>query len=346
MIKKVSTQQLKTGMFICGNDRKWLDTPFFRSKFLIKSDMKVKEIQEYCHFVFIDTEKGLDVPVQADDHLPDNNDPASKIYCNGQQQLDAILQAAQLGQTIDHEKLKTITQDLLDGLNQYPDAILRLTWQENQDSSSASKTVNILIQALALAKHIKVGEELLQILGQGAILSGVGAALSLLDNAENPIENLERVDALISDRSHDSKRALEQNGLLQAILLMATLFNDLRDGRSDGVRLSWNEALQQMAVAGSDMFDADQLGYFMDALGLYPLHSMVELNSGELGSVVEVDQHTPKRPILRVVTDTQKQLLEQKFILRLAEPSAEQYKIVRVLPVDDPLLELLLIHLG
>ncbi|MFI3184785.1 MAG: DUF3391 domain-containing protein [Methylococcaceae bacterium] len=61
MTKKIAVAQLKINMFLCGTDRKWLELPFFRRKFLITSTDQISTLSEYCKFVYIDTEKGEDV---------------------------------------------------------------------------------------------------------------------------------------------------------------------------------------------------------------------------------------------------------------------------------------------
>lgn len=58
MIKKIPVDHLSIGMFLCGTDRKWLETPFFRKKFLLKTEQQIAELREYCKFVLIDTDKG------------------------------------------------------------------------------------------------------------------------------------------------------------------------------------------------------------------------------------------------------------------------------------------------
>ena len=61
MPTKIDIKQLRQNMFICGTDRKWLDLPFFRRKFLITSADQINTLREYCKFVYIDIEKGVDV---------------------------------------------------------------------------------------------------------------------------------------------------------------------------------------------------------------------------------------------------------------------------------------------
>jgi Domain of unknown function (DUF3391) len=60
MIKKISVEKLRLGMFICGTDRKWIDLPFIRAKFKVTSEKDIATLQSYCQEVLIDTEKGCD----------------------------------------------------------------------------------------------------------------------------------------------------------------------------------------------------------------------------------------------------------------------------------------------
>ncbi|MGZ5026480.1 MAG: DUF3391 domain-containing protein, partial [Methylobacter sp.] len=59
MTKRIHVRQLRKGMFICGTDRKWIETPFFRRKFLITSEDQINTLRSYCRFVVIDTDKGI-----------------------------------------------------------------------------------------------------------------------------------------------------------------------------------------------------------------------------------------------------------------------------------------------
>jgi hypothetical protein len=73
MIKKIDVKQLRKNMYICGTDRKWIDLPFFRQKFLITSSDQINTIKEYCKIVYIDTDKGVDViSSQEDQTIPEH----------------------------------------------------------------------------------------------------------------------------------------------------------------------------------------------------------------------------------------------------------------------------------
>jgi putative nucleotidyltransferase with HDIG domain len=61
-LKRIPIGALKLGMYVAGLDRSWVNTPFFRHRFLIKSESQVTRIrQSGAKEITIDTEKGLDV---------------------------------------------------------------------------------------------------------------------------------------------------------------------------------------------------------------------------------------------------------------------------------------------
>ncbi|MEO0574952.1 MAG: HD-GYP domain-containing protein, partial [Pseudomonadota bacterium] len=62
---------------------------------------------------------------------------------------------------------------------------------------------------------------------------------------------------------------------------------------------------------------------FVQALGLFPCGSIVELNTGEIAVVAEQDARHRLRPLLLVVTDAQQEFLPTARKLNLAHFSAE-----------------------
>jgi len=54
---KIPSSKLKIGMFVSDLDRPWLDTPFLLQGFMIENDKQIRQLQEYCKFVFIDLDR-------------------------------------------------------------------------------------------------------------------------------------------------------------------------------------------------------------------------------------------------------------------------------------------------
>jgi len=303
-------------MFVCGNDRKWLETPFFRSKFLITSVEQIAELKAYCDTVYIDTDKGLDVDEANLDQntSEDNQDPAYQLYLRG------IRKLAELSRN--HAKELTeialdITASLLEGLAHYPDTLLTISTRNNQCHSADTRTIDSCLQTLALGKHIGLAQGQLLQLGLTTI----------------------RYNLKSSDINEPS--ATEE---FQAMIDIVSAFNWLCRKRFAGVSLFGQQALQSMIENRSDAFDADLLSHFIDTLGLYPQNCIVELNTGELGLVFDLDSEAPKRPALRLLCNARKQLLSQAVELRLNSPLGARYRIVRTLAANDPIVSVLMLH--
>ena len=69
-IKRIPTASVQVGMYLCGIDRSWLETPFLRHRFLIKSSTDIAKLHQ-CGIqeITIDTEHGLDEPSGSNHHL-------------------------------------------------------------------------------------------------------------------------------------------------------------------------------------------------------------------------------------------------------------------------------------
>lgn len=64
---KVSTTNLKLGMYVQDLDCAWVDTPFLFQGFTIADNSEIKQLCDHCQYVYIDNERGDDV----DSHLLD-----------------------------------------------------------------------------------------------------------------------------------------------------------------------------------------------------------------------------------------------------------------------------------
>ncbi len=64
--KRVPVESVKVGMYLCGIDRSWLDTPFLRHRFLISTADLAKLRQSGIREITIDTSRGFDVEITAE----------------------------------------------------------------------------------------------------------------------------------------------------------------------------------------------------------------------------------------------------------------------------------------
>ena len=81
-LKKIAIDQLQVGMFIVNLGRSWLSHPFLRNHLTITSEKQISKMRRYgIREVFIDPQKGLDVPAPELDLTevltPEDEEPGS-----------------------------------------------------------------------------------------------------------------------------------------------------------------------------------------------------------------------------------------------------------------------------
>ncbi|MBD9360454.1 HD-GYP domain-containing protein [Methylomonas fluvii] len=389
MVKKININQLRKGMFVCGTDRKWLDTPFFRTKFLISSDKQINTLKEYCQTVSIDTAKGLDVAepdhtetitdagkVSTTQMSSDLNENATfkPIYQQSLLLFGELLNDARGDRVLDGGKIDKIAADLLAAVSADTQAILGLIQcnRENKDRL-ALKSVNVCILAAVLGAYLKLPENNLRLLVRGALLHDIGMlavpdavllktvaltpeerlvvqqhpayGLALLSKVpEMPADVLEIVVShheQLDGGGYPNGLLAERIGELTRIVRIVSVYEALTGERFYHKSLTPLEALTSLYGSGPSLFDTQLLARFIEALGIYPVNSIVELQTDELAAVARENSQSPRRPLVKVITNPQKQLLFQERLLDLADEQQNQINIVRVLASDEPIIELL-----
>lgn len=183
MIKKIDVAHLRIGMFICGTDRKWIDIPFFRRKFLITTDEQIRTFRAHCQFVEIDTEKGADVIRQTEPKAiiepePHQHISAEAVYRKNYEQsqtvLSEVLNDVRLGRCVDNPKVRAVVQDLIVNVLKDSQTMVGLILRKDKNDTLARKSVNVCILALAFGKHIGIPKDKMYALGLGALLHDIG----------------------------------------------------------------------------------------------------------------------------------------------------------------------------
>lgn len=83
------------------------------------------------------------------------------------------------------------------------------------------------------------------------------------------------------------------------------------------------EAIQELTDLKGELFQAELVEQFMQAIGLFPTGSIVELNTGEAGVVVAQNPLRRLRPKVVVILDAQKQRHQKLVVVDLAKYGIE-----------------------
>ncbi|MBS4025452.1 MAG: HD-GYP domain-containing protein [Clostridia bacterium] len=91
--------------------------------------------------------------------------------------------------------------------------------------------------------------------------------------------------------------------LYARIVAVADVFDALLSERPYRRRMKPYEAVEYIQGHAGICFDPEVVGKFLSNIAVYPMGSLVKLNTGEKGVVVDVNKSFPARPVVKVITD-------------------------------------------
>ena len=285
---------------------------------------------------------------------------------NFQVSLHKTLNNLQVEDKIDVATLSGRLGELSDSLNRNPDAVMWLMRLKRADESSFDQAVDVSVYLLLLGKHIGLTGDRLVKLSMAGMLQDVGKTTLPQDLLAKTTELLEDERELI--RSHVAS-SLEilclQNALPNDVLMTIANHHERWDGsgyprglagnqigrnaemaglidsfcamtRSRPYRaaLGHQQALEALYTLKDKQFNSALLEQLVQCVGLYPIGSLLELNTGEVGVVIQQNRVQRARPRVLILLDQMKLRVREYRVIDLREPRRKEYYVLRALPQD------------
>ena len=101
-----------------------------------------------------------------------------------------------------------------------------------------------------------------------------------------------------------------------------------------------HDAVRQLFLAGeSGLFEKSLVEIMIRSIGVYPIGSLVRLNTGEQAVVVGANPQQRLKPLIKVISDAQGRSYPTPLLLDLANPASHEQSVRSVLRVLDPTQE-------
>lgn len=275
---------------------------------------------------------------------------SKKLMMDAEASLHRVFETIRQHETPDLRDVAIVTQKMVSSVVRNPNAMLWLSRTRQHDDYTYRHSLNTAIWALVCGRQLGLNEGLLNHLGLGCLLSQVGK----LDLPAHILRNEGKLDAedFSVYRTYVERGAarLSDSGLSRAVLSVVQGHRERHNGSGfpEGIRgdripllakvaglaeyfetlIGPRDAAEPMTPARAvtllyDMrnieFQEDLVEQFIQAIGIYPTGSLVELNDGQRGIVVS---HAPERrlwPKVMVMTDRAHQPLKSARIVDLAK---------------------------
>ncbi|SCZ86241.1 HD-GYP domain-containing protein [Nitrosomonas mobilis] len=269
------------------------------------------------------------------------------------------------GVKLDYRHAKEVVESLRESVVRNPDALLLLSRLRKTRHELYEKSVRSSVYLLALGRHLGLPREELSALGMGGLLMDVGQAqlpveiqkkTGKLSTAEHEIfkrhvaygetsvattlDISEAVLAIVAqhhERENGSgyPRGLFANQLHPYARMAAVIdsYESLIEPARDMPAFRPFEALRELQTNSRGGLNSTLVEQFCQFIGVFPIGSLVELNTGEVAIVLAHNRTQRFRPKIMVILDAKKKPHEspRQLDLRLSETSVTgiEYEIKR-----------------
>ena len=254
--------------------------------FELKNDRELEALKKYCKTVFIETEKGLDLPdrsklkagpvsqtkpgasvlteiknktryeerASVDVELP----RARAAQTKTETVLKDAFSALRAGKAIDAPRLQEAVTNMTDSVVRNPDAMLLLTKMKEQGERNLDRAVGVSVYMITFGRFLQLPREQLDMLGMLGLLQDVGKVRlppALLEKAGGLTEK--ELETCRTHVMHSIAILKETAGLPPEVPTLAALHHERFDGSGYPKGLKGHEIGLFGTIAGVvDCFDA------------------------------------------------------------------------------------------
>lgn len=371
MKKQIPVSELQFGMYVAELDRPWTDTPFVFQGFVLSTQQQLDALRKYCRTVFIDVERGgapatpapprIAYPERAS--VEQEFKPARTAYRVSSVVMRDVLRAVRIGRTLDTGQVVSAVSSMTESVLRNPDALLLFSQLRAKGEYAESHAIDVAIYMITFGRFLQLERPQIEFLGYLGLLQDIGKvrlAVELLEKSGRlSIEEFEQAKLHVR-YSEEILRATP--GLPAGLAAAASLHHERFDGSGypKGLRgaeiglygriagivdtfdaltvkrpyaepVSPSAAISMLYKWRGIYFDAGLVEQFIRCIGIFPVGSLVELNTGEVGVVIAQNPAKRLLPRVMVIRDAQRSPMIPQKLLDLARgPMAspeEPYRI-------------------
>jgi len=373
--KSLPVAELKFGMYIAELDRPWTDTPFMFQGFVLGSQLQLDALKRYCSSVVVDFDRSEthDEPRTGKRAYPEKASVEQELRAAGAAMavsdslMREVIASVRVGRMLDAERLRAAVGTMTDSVLRNPDALLLFAQLRDKGDYAVSHALDVAVYMIAFGRFLQLEQGQIEFLGYLGLLQDIGKLRlprELLEKRDRlSVEEFERAKlhvnysveilratpglprdlprlAALHHERHDGSgypRNLRgpEIGMIGSIAAIVDTFDALTVERPYAAAIGPSAALNMLYKWRGVFFDATLVEQFIRCIGIFPVGSVVELNSGEVGVVIA--QNTAKRlqPRVMVIRDAAGNPMRPHKLLDLSRepkiPAGEPYRIRRTL---------------
>ncbi len=260
-----------------------------------------------------------------------------------------VLNDIRSGKELNFLVVKKVAALMVNSVTRNPDAFVWLSRVRDADSYSYAHSLRSSVWALVFGRHLGIPQDLLEELALGVLLSEVGKTriprnllmkagklteeefVLVRKHVEHGVDILRRChgvsETVISvvqfhhERYDGSGYPYGLSGvdipLLSRIAGIVDTYDAITSPRPYAEQRSSTEAVSMLYEARDKLFQGQLIEQFIQAVGVYPTGTLVQLSTREVGVVISQNTSRRLRPQVMLVTDHEQNLLSRPEVVDL-----------------------------
>jgi putative nucleotidyltransferase with HDIG domain len=278
------------------------------------------------------------VPTKDEVPLKTELNLAAAAYGEAKQTVTKIYDRLRSGDDLEVPQLEGVVDSMVTSIFRNRDAMGWLARLKTKDGYLYSHSLASSVWALAFGRHLGLDKDTLRVVGTGAMLLDVGKTRMpdhLLRKSEPPSPTewteirqhvaygveLLRASANVDQRiitmvethherydgsGYPSQLKGDQIPLIGRIAGIVDSYDAMISERSYAKAKSTFDAVRELKALDDGAFGSDLVELFIQAVGVFPTGSLVELNTGEVGIVIAQNRFRRLRPEVMLILNADK----------------------------------------
>ena len=274
---------------------------------------------------------------------------AKATFGTAKQSVASFFTRLKRGGGLDVPHLQTVVDSMVESVFRNREAMSWLARMKSKDDYLYNHSLATAVWAIALGRHLGLDKETLRALGTGAMLLDVGKTQmpgELLNKPEKPTEaewevirghvadGLELVrasadvDARVISMIETHHERFDGSGypagltgdaipMVGRIGGLVDCYDAMISDRRYASARSTYDAVRELKRVSGTWFQPELVELFVQAVGVFPSGSLIELNTGEVGVVVAQNRFRRLRPEIMLILDANKKLYADFAVLDL-----------------------------